>query len=91
MLPVKLKASPVDIIVVYTPTAEADDQEINSYYTSLDNTSTSYKSRKVTVLMGNFKVRSAQRKIAVWLDFMALTKGASKETYKSNFDPGLSS
>ena len=64
MLLVKLKASPfiVNILVIYAPTAEAEEEEINKFYRSLDEMMKSCKSDEVTIVMGDFNAKVGEQR-----------------------------
>lgn len=59
ILLVKLKASPfnVNIIVVYAPTAEAEDIDIENLYNFLDEVYTYCKSTEITIVMGDWNAK----------------------------------
>lgn len=59
ILLVKLKASPfnVNIIVVYATTAEAEDIDIDNFYSSLDEVYTYCKLAEMTIVMGNWNAK----------------------------------
>jgi len=56
MLLVKLKSSPsnLNVIVSYASTADADEEEINEFYKSLDDVYKTCKSKEITIVMGDF-------------------------------------
>jgi len=56
---VKLKASPfnVNIIVVYAPTAEAEEEDIDNFYDSLNEVYSCCKSQEITIVMGDFNAK----------------------------------
>lgn len=56
---VKINASPVivNILVAYVPTADAEDQPIEIFYSFLDKTCLSYKSSEIMIVMGNFNAK----------------------------------
>jgi len=56
MLLVKLKSIPsnLNVIVSYVPTADADEEEINEFYESLDEVYKTCKSNEITIVMGDF-------------------------------------
>ena len=62
MLLVKLKASPfnINIIVVYAPTSDAADDEIDSFYESLDQIVKSCKSQEMKIIVGDWNAKIGQ-------------------------------
>ena len=59
MLLVKIKSSPynVNILVTYTPTSEAEDHGINSYYRDLDELYSGCESNEITILMSDLNAK----------------------------------
>ncbi|XP_037779461.1 craniofacial development protein 2-like [Penaeus monodon] len=53
MFLIKIKA----ILVVYAPTADAEDQQIDSVYSSLDELFPSCKSKEIIIVMGGFNAK----------------------------------
>ena len=64
MLLVKLRASSfhVNIIVVYAPTTEADDEEFERFFDSLDELWKCCKSQETTIIMGDWNAKVGQEK-----------------------------
>ena len=59
VLVVKLQSKPFDmnIIQVYAPTADSDEEEIESFYDSIDKAMEQCKNHEVNILMGDFNAK----------------------------------
>jgi len=59
LLQVKLKASPfnLNIIVVYAPTAEAEEKDIDQFYCELNEVMKGCKSQEITIVMGDWNAK----------------------------------
>ena len=56
---VKLKGNPfnVSIVQAYAPTTDADDDEIDKFYETVDKVYRQYKSYEVKILMGDVNTK----------------------------------
>ena len=52
---------PVTIIQVYAPTAEAEEDAINSFYTDLQNEVSRVHKNDILIVMGDFNARVGSR------------------------------
>ncbi|MGX9987587.1 reverse transcriptase domain-containing protein [Soonwooa purpurea] len=59
ILIVKLRGTPfnIAIIVVYAPTAQSNDEEIDTFYTTLDNARAQLKSQEIIIVMGDLNAK----------------------------------
>lgn len=63
---VKLKGNPfnVSIVQAYAPTTDADDDEIDKFYETVDKVYRQYKSYEVKILMGDVNTKVWRESVA---------------------------
>ncbi|XP_030757603.1 craniofacial development protein 2-like [Sitophilus oryzae] len=53
----RLKPCNLNLIQIYAPTTDADDGEIEGFYTSLETVFSRFSSKEVTIIMGDFNAK----------------------------------
>ena len=62
MVTIKLntKTAPLNIIQVYAPTSESEEEEVEQFYTDLQNIKNKIPSREMCIIMGDFNAKIGQ-------------------------------